>query len=797
MADSSIVENLIFPFWTGNESYPPPQYRHPNINNVLPSKTITTSEGQPIIPVQGQTGGNYGLAAKQEEFLTKLDEIISSGSPDELEAWIQSCRLFKINLDIDRISRFALLSSNLPILQYLVKEENANLNQRDVHDRSAIFYLPRCWAHGMYKYISTQLQLKDLNHQDEDRKQTPLHYYTSYGNLDAVEYLLANNAHIDIKDKDNETPLSIMIRCSFYEHMQLLYGFMRLLQEPQKPYILAKLSTFEASMNQKLLEELQGDWRPFRFGGYTDTAWIHVPMMNAIIVFVAIRRLHRVFDFGSEFGSHFYYQFVSSFKNFGAIPTGQRPKFLKPLYESNIEEAKQSNGKTLLQMSIRFPYLRLQTIKRWEQLRKTTNDFQATLTSDLVKGCIRPELTLDETYYPGLSVATIAARNEDQVVFREWAKVQSPGEVVRCEGPILTVPQLWIWRFGDHLVTACPNDDPKESKGRTPRWMTDISKSQEPTGIKIGLAMAHHISQFGNPQADGRFPSPLDIFETGVARVLSDVEQYTNPKKLIPPDVHVERSFMHSIADIREEIAMILEILGQQREIVRDLIRDFEKFEEQDILDPIPNEEGSKWQRREIKEFKDSALEIESQQRRLNKIDRDAERIEKVIQDQLNLKRTYASIRDTRNGLILSAAVIGFTITTIIFAPIAFMASLFALPLDGLLRNQIQSNPSDGAEPTAAYTLTYVGTWFAVAEVVSLVVTGLLVALCLWLFGGLENFSVRRQVRSEESGTRSQINDGGGLDGGGIVTTGGGEEGSKRGERISGLRNRFARFRKQ
>lgn len=45
------------------------------------------------------------------------------------------------------------------------------------------------------------------------------------------------------------------------------------------------------------------------------------------------------------------------------------------------------------------------------------------------------------------------------------------------------------------------------------------------------------------------------------------------------------------------------------------------------------------------------------------------------------------------------------------------------------------------------------------AEVVSLVVTAALVALCLWLFGGLENFSVLQQLRFKKSATRSGTTD--------------------------------------
>ena len=76
------------------------------------------------------------------------------------------------------------------------------------------------------------------------------------------------------------------------------------------------------------------------------------------------------------------------------------------------------------------------------------------------------------------------------------------------------------------------------------------------------------------------------------------------------------------------------------------------------------------------------------------KIDADAERVEKAVQDKLDLKRTDASIKDAHSSLLLSTAVIGFTIITIIFAPLAFLTALFALNIDGFDRLQLQGQES-------------------------------------------------------------------------------------------------------
>ena len=93
-----------------------------------------------------------------------------------------------------------------------------------------------------------------------------------------------------------------------------------------------------------------------------------------------------------------------------------------------------------------------------------------------------------------------------------------------------------------------------------------------------------------------------------------------------------------------------------------------------------------------------SALErainlVAGQQKRVRKIDGDAERTEKIVNDKLNLKRTYASIKDSHSSLLLSTAVIGFTVITIVFAPLSFVTALLALNIQGFDTLRSRNDP--------------------------------------------------------------------------------------------------------
>ncbi|KAI8946097.1 hypothetical protein F4801DRAFT_81567 [Xylaria longipes] len=66
----------------------------------------------------------------------------------------------------------------------------------------------------------------------------------------------------------------------------------------------------------------------------------------------------------------------------------------------------------------------------------------------------------------------------------------------------------------------------------------------------------------------------------------------------------------------------------------------------------------------------------------------------------------------------MSAAIVGFTVITIIFAPLSFFTSLFALPIDQFQQNQ-----------EGKYTTNYIGKWIVTGEIVSLAVT----AVAIWI----------------------------------------------------------------
>ncbi len=77
-----------------------------------------------------------------------------------------------------------------------------------------------------------------------------------------------------------------------------------------------------------------------------------------------------------------------------------------------------------------------------------------------------------------------------------------------------------------------------------------------------------------------------------------------------------------------------------------------------------------------------------------------AEEVKRIVLIKLDLKQKHATMRETHAATVMSPDIVGFIIIIIIFTPLSFMTSLFALPVD-----QFQPNEGD------RYITAYLGRW--------------------------------------------------------------------------------------
>lgn len=312
---------------------------------------------------------------------------------------------------------------------------------------------------------------------------------------------------------------------------------------------------------------------------------------------------------------------------------------------------------------------------------------------------------MDEAYYPDLPREALEVRNRDQVVshskddFNSFDKRESGFERTDGEEFILMVPQLWLYKLGNVVISAYSmpegtqyafnkKSDELPYYGRMKK--DDWTNQATPADIHLGSIITSFIDRFGRSYRNHydcvNYPPPLDLFEIRVAQLLSEVRKYIEQpsggkSSSSGLEYRRERYFIHVISDVRSELAMIQHVLGQQERILKQFLKD--------CMPESEERHSPDWAR-----IENSQETIQQYMRRVKKIDGDADRIEKSIQDMLNLKRTHASIRDAHSSLIVSTAVIGFTVITIVFTPLAFLTALFALKIDGF--ENLQISGSDG-----------------------------------------------------------------------------------------------------
>ena len=329
--------------------------------------------------------------------------------------------------------------------------------------------------------------------------------------------------------------------------------------------------------------------------------------------------------------------------------------------------------------------------------------------------------TLGESYYPGLSDKEFEKLNKDQVVSHMAREASQPEK-------LLLVSQLWLWKLDDIVITAVPKK--LALPGGPVANIYAERHFQKLKQLNSDLVMAWILSEtinlFDIPYVAGFREPVLYTFEKAVAITFEQVETYMKENGMKNIMIDKEWEFMHRISNIRNELAMIKSVIVQQLEVWNDFSRDhFREYaksisKQKASLDSEHSGETDGWWERmdswqgldlETKLWLEKILKRPKSQlskflSRIDKIEKDAQRVEERISWQLDLKSKHAGLKESHNSLILSRAVIGFTVITVIFAPLSFVVSLLALPVEWL-----RSHKKPPANDMGIYSNGYIAGW--------------------------------------------------------------------------------------
>jgi hypothetical protein len=316
---------------------------------------------------------------------------------------------------------------------------------------------------------------------------------------------------------------------------------------------------------------------------------------------------------------------------------------------------------------------------------------------------IRP--TVDQYYYYMLEDTRL--RDADQVVTR-WAR----DRLHKKHHNILMIDQLWLWVIKDNngpdrVVSCFP-----ERQGCDPGLLDYLQRNilhhnaqnRQPIKMTVDLvaqiiATCSDVFSWSQEAELARF---LHFFEATVGRVGDDeiglLNEFTkNSEKLHALkdshfhytknkdkfliemlDIRPQVTLLKEAKDIRDEIKIILHVLGEQRRVLADepIVSFF--VSEQGIS---PNLDPSRTLTKPLRII-DRAIGD------FKKMDKQMKEIHDDLNHLLDLQQKQATVweaRSTREGARATSrqgnVMVIFTMVTIIFLPLSFMASFFALDI--------------------------------------------------------------------------------------------------------------------
>lgn len=285
--------------------------------------------------------------------------------------------------------------------------------------------------------------------------------------------------------------------------------------------------------------------------------------------------------------------------------------------------------------------------------------------------------------------------------------------------------------------------------------------------MRIGLFLSDLINLPNEPQATGLSQKFFDTFESAIVGLSDRVSQYLRfpiqdlgtlgggDRKAAEHfdfddfDIMEEATFFHDIGDIREELAMILSVISRQEDLWKESMQTMLPDRWVDgrfvspskaawqvqraVPDTIGTPEGETEDDKVKARFKRTDFarmyhpvtgtdladiwqvierpqaQFEQYKRRIAQLNDSAARVESSIAAVVDLRSKHASMKEAHSTAIMSAAVFGFTLVTIVFTPLSFMLSLFALPIQNLEDHQVESRWNG----SGVYQTGYVGRYMS------------------------------------------------------------------------------------
>ncbi|KAI4865709.1 hypothetical protein F4820DRAFT_282367 [Hypoxylon rubiginosum] len=328
--------------------------------------------------------------------------------------------------------------------------------------------------------------------------------------------------------------------------------------------------------------------------------------------------------------------------------------------------------------------------------------------------------TLDQYFYSGIDTAV---RNKDQVVSRYCKRNH-------WEDRMLMVDQLWLWIIGKDLVITCFATRWGQPKNDPLNVLDNIIEETNGIKTRAPVTSAYHLATlifnnccntFGRPRVDKAYQF-LDMFESSTGLIINRQTQllrsfnqvsalstrwlkdrqrrqgHSGRVSSLPPgephdfvldallELGGESAMLNEINDIRDELNIIVMILDSQTAV----LGTFESATTEELREgggKRPAIDDLVGQLR--KRCREQQRRIETRYRDLQRMDRRAENAYTSLRSLLELKQMQSNALEAkfaRDQAVTASkqgqAILVFTVVTIVFVPMSFIATLFTINID-------------------------------------------------------------------------------------------------------------------
>ena len=389
---------------------------------------------------------------------------------------------------------------------------------------------------------------------------------------------------------------------------------------------------------------------------------------------------------------------------------------------------------------IAAPYMDYETSSNLEQmqdaLRTRTLTSCSSTASDLANSnkalydayagnaALHPRRTLDQYLYHNMDTSK---RDKDQVIQRyqknqanqsdAGSSVVAPGATPvppfqpsdeGTETTTIMVDQLWMWILGDDLIVTCGAqrwDATRSDQGilaRLEDYTSDLSLSSGAESSKVkaaDVAKLFMTACFGTFDRHARGMPCLQfmsMFEQSLGVIVSKdndlLEKFSAAYRKLGNKTKDSAAFLETLNNLQEETDLLIELkdIRDELHIMETILIDqqrvaneFRNLETKVIRDHKMSLSSSK-----TEEFEAMDSIINQGLQDIAKLDAQATRLSQSLSDLLQLKQAHynafqlkSSHKLALNGAKQGRAVLVFTIVTIIFSPLSFVAAFFTMNL--------------------------------------------------------------------------------------------------------------------